>query len=673
LNRFYGEEGLFGPICEAAAETFDQTITAFANSGKKVLRVLEVGAGKYSLLGYGRTRRTPADVSTGTGLLTRSLCSVLENREDVVVEYVVSDVSFALATATVKSLPYLRASPKAYDLCRSPEKQGLSPCSFDVVVGLHVIHAASDVESVLKSLYRVLIPGGSLLLVELDGNDWKHKPRSLWTDVVFGGFSEWFGYTDGREHPSISPDGWERLAGSASFVDFQRSIETGGGWEFMFTAQKSPAQESSFGVATPDHHFLTYTFGKEMELREQIESFDVDRGVSLWILATDGIDGDAAQGLIKSMSREYNNWGIHLGIFDSESDESSRVDWIMTYRDCLAYDTIVHFRKDGMACAPRVVPSVSPSLSNRFDPGKSDWRSFSFGLVQSRLPSLGEQQLLINIRYWSESVCSYRGFSGTIVRSKYFAFKPGQRVVGLTRHREVSNRLICSAGSVMILDTDEEADIFTEYALVGAIATLVLGPARTMGGTPDKPPLKVLLADEGIVASGLRRFCSTIPSLIQIWTSAVDDDERFDVIVTSSGELAERPEIGLWRGHIFVWDDALHQMSSRDPWILGHLVKTSLRLAKVNRLVSESPVISPRTLSRFMVPLPLDQKTAPLFDSSKAYLLVGGVSDLGVHFALWMYQVYDTLAVQAAKTDLELSSAWCEEDHFDLSPWSQVP
>ena len=581
---------------------------------------------------------------------------MLERRDDVIIEYVVSDVSFALANATVKSLPYLRASPKAYDLCNSPEEQGLSPCSFDIVVGLHVIHAAPEVKSVLESLHRVLVPGGSLLVVELDGSDWKHTPGSLWTDMVFGGFSEWFGYTDGRNHPSVSPDGWERLAKSVGFVDFQHSTEIGGGWEFLFTTQKSPVEESSFGTRVPDHRFLTYTFGEELKLQEQISSFKVNEEISLWILAADGIDGDAARGLVKSLSREYTNWGIRLGIFDGGSDESSRLNWIKAYRDCLAHDTVVHFRKDGTAHVPRVVPSVAPPSSNEFDPGDSDWKSNSFGLVQSHLPSLREQQLLVDIQYWSESISSYRGFSGTIVQSRYFALKPGQRVVGLVHHQEVSNRLVCSASSVMALDADEEADLFTEYALTGAIVALALGPARTTGGTPDKPPLKVLLADEGAVTNKLRRFCSTIPSLIQTRTGAVDIDERFDVILTSTKELAERPEIGLWRGTIFVWDDALREMTSRDPWVLGHSVKISLRLAKVDRLArSESPVISPRTLCRFMVPLPLEQKAAPLFSSSKAYLLVGGMSDLGVHFALWMYQVSNLPVPQVLKYNLEPS------------------
>ena len=46
MNRFYSKEATFGPVCEVTAKVFDQTISTFANSGKKVLRVLEIGAGE---------------------------------------------------------------------------------------------------------------------------------------------------------------------------------------------------------------------------------------------------------------------------------------------------------------------------------------------------------------------------------------------------------------------------------------------------------------------------------------------------------------------------------------------------------------------------------------------------------------------------------------------------
>ena len=588
---------------------------------------------------------------------------MLENRDDVMVEYVVSDVSFALANATVKSLPYLRAFPKAYDLCRPLDEQGLSPCSFDMVVGLQVIHAVPDVESVLKSLHQVLVPGGSLLIVELDGSDWKHAPASLWGDMVFGGFSEWFGYTDGRDHPSIAPDGWDRLTRSVGFVDFQSATEVGGGTEFFFTAQKSPDQAPLFDTNALGCHFITYIFGEELELQEQFKTFDIYQDISIWILATDGIDGEAAQGLVKALSREYSNWDMHLGIFDKETDKPSRVNLITTYRASLAHDTVIHFKKDGIAYVPRVVPSVPPSLSNDLGPVDGDRISTSF---------LRDQQLLVDIRYWSESLSSYRGFSGTIIQSNCPTMEPSQRVVGIADHQGVTNKLICAAGSVMILNGDEEDVLFAECAVTSAIFTLLLGPARTADGTQDKPPLKVLIADEDATTVKLMRFRSTIPSLIQTRTTAVDIDEQFDVILTSSKELAKRPEIRVWHGALFVWDDVLGEVVSRDPWMLGHSIKTSLRLAKVDRLISES-FTNTKMHSQLTVPSPLYQKAALLFSPSKAYLLVGGVSDLGVHLALWMYQVGGFLAPHTAGYRLKPFLAWRKEYRFDFSPWSQVP
>jgi len=47
MNKFYSKDGVMGPSCEAATKIFEETITAFANSGKKVLRILEIGAGKF--------------------------------------------------------------------------------------------------------------------------------------------------------------------------------------------------------------------------------------------------------------------------------------------------------------------------------------------------------------------------------------------------------------------------------------------------------------------------------------------------------------------------------------------------------------------------------------------------------------------------------------------------
>ena len=197
-----------------------------------------------------------------------------------------------------------------------------------MVVGLDIIHAAPEIERALESLHHVLIPGGCLLVVELDGRDWQYKPGTLWTDTVFGAFSEWFGYADGRHHPSVSLDGCEHRAGSVGFVDFQHVAQIEGGLDFLFIAQKSTIVESSFDLTIPTHHEFTYMFSKEMELHEEIKNFSVDTEISFWIPAASGTDGDATQGLVKSLSRKYSSWNVHLGILESGSNELSRVGWM---------------------------------------------------------------------------------------------------------------------------------------------------------------------------------------------------------------------------------------------------------------------------------------------------------------------------------------------------------
>ena len=78
--------------------------------------------------------------------------------------------------------------------------------------------------------------------------------------------------------------------------------------------------------------------------------------------------------------------------------------------------------------------------------------------------------------------------------------------------------------------------------------------------------------------------------------------------------------------------------------------------------------VSSFQLSRLSFPVSLDQKEGLLFSSSKGELPVCGTCDLGVHFALWTYQVSEPFTFQVAKSQLKPSSAWREGDRFDLLP-----
>lgn len=172
MQDFYGPQNTVIPSCEESASIFRNLLTNLASSGKKVIRILEVGC--------------------GTGMLTQHLVNVLPEFPDLIVEYVATDISLGLAMQAAQrfSHPYMRAA--AYDLTKTLEEQGITPASFDVVTALHVLHATTDLSQTMNSISDLLVPGGYVLTVDFDGEAWQTGvPGTLWYDFVFGGFQEW--------------------------------------------------------------------------------------------------------------------------------------------------------------------------------------------------------------------------------------------------------------------------------------------------------------------------------------------------------------------------------------------------------------------------------------------------------------------------------------------------
>ncbi|KAF9653249.1 hypothetical protein BDM02DRAFT_3182788 [Thelephora ganbajun] len=600
LNRFYGDF-LFGEICSRAATAFGETITAFAASGKRVLRVLEVGA--------------------GTGLLTRSLCGVLIGRSDVIVEYVVSDVSSALANSAVKTVSYDRAFAKALDLSRPPQEQGFDTYSFDIITGLHVLHAVPDIAEVLASLCVLLVPGGSLLVVELDGTCWENVSGALWNDTVFGSFAEWFGSTDGRSHPSLSPGRWGEAIGKAGFEDYQSSAEADDGIEFLFTAKVSqtypiPQSTSSEPV------FLSYTFGQEIALQQQILALDATNPLQLWILAKDGIDGDSITGLASSLANEYATWEAHAAIFPLHFDYDRQKETVLTHRHCLKNETVVRFDASGMPHVPKVFYATSPEVEEA-------------SLDHKPSTSLQQGHVSINILSRSSSSLSYHGFVGSVLESRSPNFRPGDIVAGVTKEGP-TNRITCSAGCIVPISEGMSINVVADHSLALVIASIILGPERDPDTSMNAPPLKVVLVNDDDLSQDLFTLLSLVPNLAAVYQHDTPLDSQFDVIVSSLEESETHPEYTCWGSNLLLWDQALSNLLNKTPWRVGYFVRMALKLfestmADLNQSLSCSLRTSSPKFSEH-------SRSTVLFDPEKSYILIGGCGDLGVHLALWMYQ-----------------------------------
>ena len=62
---------------------------------------------------------------------------------------------------------------------------------------------------------------------------------------------------------------------------------------------------------------FSYLWGREMRLQDQLVALDVVEALSIWIVATNGPDGDAACGLCRTLTKELLAWKIHLVICEA--------------------------------------------------------------------------------------------------------------------------------------------------------------------------------------------------------------------------------------------------------------------------------------------------------------------------------------------------------------------
>ena len=62
---------------------------------------------------------------------------------------------------------------------------------------------------------------------------------------------------------------------------------------------------------------FSYSWGREMRLQDQLMALDVAEALSIWIMATNGPDGDVARGLCRMLAKELLAWKIHLVICEA--------------------------------------------------------------------------------------------------------------------------------------------------------------------------------------------------------------------------------------------------------------------------------------------------------------------------------------------------------------------
>jgi fatty acid synthase, animal type len=153
MDIIYEHPPFVGPIFDQTVVTFVQLVKNAVSAGKRVVRVLEVGAGKGRL----------------TALLGQALVDAKLD-EECYVDYVSTDTSISLAQESTAKSPWLTMTSMSFDLSAPIEHQNLDPTSFDIIVAFNALHATSSTHESLIRLFDLLLPGGYIAVIELDRN-----------------------------------------------------------------------------------------------------------------------------------------------------------------------------------------------------------------------------------------------------------------------------------------------------------------------------------------------------------------------------------------------------------------------------------------------------------------------------------------------------------------------
>lgn len=264
-------------------------------AGKQVIRILEIGDGMYEPL-YSTIYNTD-NKCIASASLYNLLNASFADYPTLRVDYTASGHERIVS-------PNLRAV--AFNIDSTLERQDLPAFTYDVVIEVHTLGFAADLQRNLRLLNELLSPGGFLLALEANGNH--QTAGGKWVDYVFSPQENWPGLRLGKQYRRVSQPTWDEQLRRAGFsaVDAEKDCATA--LFLTLRAQKLPLPivSTSFTYIEQPVIFsfkLTHALDFQKTLLAATSSSG-GRSV-VWIEATMGtFDGAAATGFPRSLRRE---------------------------------------------------------------------------------------------------------------------------------------------------------------------------------------------------------------------------------------------------------------------------------------------------------------------------------------------------------------------------------
>ncbi|KAL6304755.1 hypothetical protein BKA93DRAFT_261672 [Sparassis latifolia] len=503
---------------------------------------------------------------------------------------------------------------------------------FDFIIMLDKMSLEMNFEAVIQTCSRLLLPGGTLVLTELVGKAVNGRSHNFLQDLVSPSWTS----------PEYMLSHYLRLLQQAGFIIFSaHCINAATGSHFITAGQPDPrvddeAGQALFGSSTS--LVFDYKFGGEIGLQQKLSQLDVTQKLALWILASEGLDGGSAMGLLRALRREYRSWNIRLVIFPARYTKEMQLNSLRRLPIHIQDEMEIVISSEGEPVVPRMLPlsPIGPSVYNT---------------SSSIADSLPLNHVNVSVQC-SSARGDISGFLGIVMESNDAQMRRGSLVAGLTA--DVSQQLSIDAESIRPISNHVACSGPAAASCIPGFTTAIVAPGISTFNHLDRlRSLRILLThcdtDIGIDVSYVYstkgvKFTQTTEDARLVDLACLRGG-GFDLVISGYTDLPHQQVLKTLlkrgRGRLFLWNDAttgLIGIREHDPCGFGDALGCALDLIEEHMStmdVGMHQVISTAPKSSALTVVPTRRT---LFDPEKTYLLLGGVGSLGAHIAMMMYE-----------------------------------
>ena len=382
---------------------------------------------------------------------------------------------------------------------------------------------------------------------------------------------------------------------------------------------------------------IPYVRGEEMDIQQRISVLDALYSHSLLFTVDFGINWDAAQGFTRALRKEYLAWKVRLVAFHETWSNKQRDAAILSLIQMDFDEVDVGVDTDGNVLAPRL-SLMDPPAKITFVDANKPWAVEDGHIVQTVRPQQHEDHVVVRVAGVGPRHGNTWVYLGAIEDSS-------GSVVGISSG-PTSSHLLVHKKSFAEVNASTFVDNMGPPLFAAILVALTVGLYSFSASGSISGTRAIVVEEDPTLLSQIEEVCAVLGLHVMAARSlsSADLESCYDkkppFIISGTQDpstSAVLRRIIAPGGKLLLWNDpgdGLASIMATRPWRVGDALRCVTNARQYEPIVD---YLSPASIFK---DLPHNSsKEPPLFDAEKSYLLVGGIGRLGLHVALWMYEV----------------------------------